>query len=129
MAVRKLSLIAVAAVSALAVSLGAGATVAQAASFEGVVVAKNKDARTFSIKQDEGGGTVKLKVNAATKFQRIAGFGAIKVGARNIEATARKNANGRWIATTVETRGGGGGGADDGGGGGGGGNDDGPNHT
>lgn len=85
--------------------LALGATAAQAASFEGTVTAKNKQARSFSITQDEGGGTVKLKVNAATKYQRLSGFGAIKVGAKNIEAVARRNAKGRWIATRVEVSG------------------------
>lgn len=114
----------IAAAVAAIFALGVGAASAQARDFEGTVVAKNSQARTFSIKQDEGGGTFKIKVDAATKFQRIAGFGAIKVGARNIEATARK-VNGGWIASKVERSGKNGGG---GGGGNGGGNDDGPNH-
>ena len=120
MSVRLLSAVAV---TAIVIGLGAGAAAAQAAHFEGTVVAKDKSARTFSLKQDEAGGTVKLKVNDATKFQRIAGFGAIRLGAKNIEASARKNGNGRWIAIQVELSG------KSGGGGGGGGGDDGPNHT
>ena len=105
--------IAAAAIAALALSLGAGAAVAQAAKFEGTVIAKNKNARTFTLKQDEGGGTFKIKVNRATRFERLSGFGAIKVGAKNIEATARKS-NGRWIASEVERSGKFGGGGDDG---------------
>jgi hypothetical protein len=97
---------------------------AQAAQFEGTVVSKNKSARTFSIKQDEGGGTFTIKVNKATKYQRIAGFGAIKPGLKNIEVVAKKNRKGRWIATKVEVSGKSGGGNA-----GGGGSDDGPNHT
>jgi hypothetical protein len=109
---------------AVTVALGAAAATAQARGFEGTVVAKDKAARTFTLKQDEGGGTLKIKVNGATKFQRLSGFGAIKVGARNIEATARKS-NGRWVASVVERSGkNNGGGGDDNGGG----NDDGPNH-
>jgi hypothetical protein len=114
--------IAVIAVSAIAIGLGAGAAAAQAAHFEGTVVAKNKSAKTFTLQHDEGGGTFKFKVNAATKYQRIAGFAAIKPGAKNIEVTARQKSNGRWIATQVERSG-------KSGGGGGGGADDGPNHT
>jgi hypothetical protein len=101
---------------AVTVALGAGAATAQAREFEGTVTAKNNQARTFSLKQDEGGGTFKIKVNDATRFERISGFGGIKVGAKNIEATARKS-NGRWIASEVERSGK----NDDGGGG-----DDGP---
>jgi hypothetical protein len=94
-----------AAIVAAIVALGVGAASAQAREFEGTVVAKNSQARTFSIKQDEGGGTFKVKVNDATRFERIAGFGAIKVGAKNIEAKARKGGNGGWIAFEVERSG------------------------
>ena len=52
------------------------------------------------------------------------GFGAIEVGAKNIDVTARKRGRGGWVATLVE-RSGKVGGGDDGGGG----DDDGPNHT
>jgi hypothetical protein len=104
---------------AVTVALGAGAATAQARGFEGTVVAKDKTARTFTLKQDEGGGTFKIKVNGTTKFQRLPGFGAIKVGAKNIEATAHRNSGG-WLATQVERSGKSGGG--------GGGNDDGPSH-
>lgn len=102
-----------AAVLAATVALGAGAATAQARQFEGTVVAKNGKARTFSIKQDERGGTFKIKVNANTRFEDIAGFGAIRVGQRNIEATASKNGKGRWVASQVERSGKNGGGGDD----------------
>jgi hypothetical protein len=115
MSVRMLSVVAA---SAIAIGLGAGAAAAQAAMhFEGTVVAKDKKAQTFSLKQDQGGGTVKFQVNDATKYERIAGFAAIKRGAKNIQVTARKSSNGRWIAKKVErlgksgSGGGGGGGA------------------
>jgi hypothetical protein len=104
--------------------LSALPAVAQAAKFEGTVVSKNKAAKTFRLKQDEGGGTFTIKVTAKTKYQRIAGFGAIKPGLKNVEAVARKNAKGRWIASKVEISGKSGGGN-----GGGGGADDPPNHT
>ncbi len=104
----------------IAVGLGTVVSSAQAAEFEGTVVAKDKGARTFTVKQDEGGGTFKFKVNDATRYERIAGFAAISVGAKNIDVTARKKANGRWIAVKVERSG-----KADGGGNG----DDGPNHT
>jgi hypothetical protein len=103
---------------------------ALARSFEGKVVAKNGDARTFKLRQDEGGGTFKFKVTANTTFQDLAGFGAIKVGQKRIEVVA-SHKNGRWIASHVERSGGGGGnggGGDDNGGGHGGGADDPPGH-
>jgi hypothetical protein len=108
-----------AAALAVTVALGAGAATAQAREFEGTVVDKNKTARTFTLTQDEGGGTFKIKVNDRTRFERLSGFGAVKVGAKNIDVTARKSQRGGWIATEVERSGKLGGG---------GGNDDGPNH-
>jgi hypothetical protein len=124
---RRIKRVTATAAVAMAALSAVAATAAQAASFEGTIVAKDKRARTFSIKQDEGAGTVKIKVNKATEFERIAGFRALKRGMKNVEATARRNAKGRWVASQVSRRGGGGGGgADDNGGGG---ADDGPNHT
>lgn len=102
--------------AALAIAVIAVPGTAQAASqFEGTVTAKNSNARTFTLKQDEGGGTFTFKVTADTKFQRISGFGAIKVGASGIEVNARRDGK-RLIAIQVEKSGksGGGGGADDG---------------
>jgi hypothetical protein len=107
-----------AATVAAILALGVGAASAQAREFEGTVTAKDKQARTFTLMQDEGGGTFKIKVNDRTRFERLSGFGAIKKGAKNIDVTARKGANGGWIATEVERSGkvsGGGGGDDDGG--------------
>jgi hypothetical protein len=112
MTVRLSMAVAVTAVAILALA----PAVAHAAKFEGTVVAKNTTARTFTLQQDEGDGRVKIKVNSSTSYEDLAGFGAIKVGAKNIEAVARRNAKGRWIATHVERSGatGGGGGGDDG---------------
>ena len=114
-----------------ALMLGLFAASALARSFEGKVVAKNSDARTFKLRQDEGGGTFKFKVTANTTFQDLAGFGAIKVGQKRIEVVA-SHMNGRWVASHVERSGGGGGngggGGGDNGGGHGGGADDPPGH-
>jgi uncharacterized membrane protein YgcG len=116
-------------VAALMLALFAASALAR--SFEGKVVAKNSDARTFKLRQDEGGGTFKFKVTANTTFQDLAGFGAIKVGQKRIEVVA-SHKNGRWIASHVERSGGGGGngggGGGDNGGGHGGGADDPPGH-
>jgi hypothetical protein len=97
----------IAGLAALAVAAVA-APAAQARDFEGEIVARNGKAKTFSIREDEGGGTFKVKVNKQTLYQGIPGFRAVKVGRRDLEVTARR-ANGRWIATVVERRRGGGG--------------------
>jgi hypothetical protein len=97
----------IAGLAALAIAAVA-APAAQARGFEGEIVAKSGKARTFSIREDEGGGTFRIKVNAGTRYEGISGFGAIRVGRTDLEVTARR-AKGRWIAQVVETRGGGGG--------------------
>jgi hypothetical protein len=97
----------IAALAALAIAAIA-APLAQARQFEGVIVAKNAKAKSFSIREDEGGGTFKVKVTKNTFYQGISGFKAITVGRTDLEVVAHK-ANGRWIATKVETRGGSGG--------------------
>jgi len=102
----------VAALAALAIAAIA-APAAQARSFEGTIVAKDAKAKTFKIRQDQGGGTFKVKVNKGTVYQGISGFKAIKVGRTDLEVIAKKS-DGRWIATKVETRGGSGGGGTDG---------------
>ena len=83
----------------------AGATAA-ARHFEGTVVSVNREAKTFRL-HDAERGTVRIKVTANTRFERIAGFAALKRGAKNIEATVKRR-NGGWIALTVERSGGGG---------------------
>jgi hypothetical protein len=107
-----------------ALVLGVFAASAAARQFEGTVVAKNPDARTFKLKQDEGGGTFRFKVTSATTFQDLSGFGAIQVGQKRIEVVASRK-NDRWVASHIERSGGGG----NGGGGKGGGGDDPPGHT
>jgi hypothetical protein len=113
---------------ALAVGLFAAPAQAALRHIDGTVVSKNSDNRTFNL-TTQNGNTVRIKVNGATKFERIAGFGALHKGMR-IEVDAQPTDSG-LLAKQVETRGGGGGGNDDGGGDdhGGGGADDGPNHT
>ncbi|HET9592485.1 MAG TPA: DUF5666 domain-containing protein [Solirubrobacterales bacterium] len=111
--------------------LGAVAIPAQAAirHIDGTVVSKNSESRSFRIRT-QSGNQLRIKVTSTTKFQRLAGFGALHKGLR-IEVDAKTTSKG-LVATQVETPGGssGGGGADDnGGGGGGGGGADGPNHT
>ena len=101
-------------------SLPAGAAPAAGSAalreFEGTVVSKNGEARTFRLRDSER-GTVRIRVTRNTRFERVDGFAGLKVGATNIEATVRRS-DGRWIAVEVERSGGGGehGGDDDSGG-------------
>jgi hypothetical protein len=115
------------AVLAAALIVGVLAAPAQAAlrHIDGTVVSKNSADRTFRI-ATQNGNKIRIKVNGATKFERIGGFGALHKGLR-IEVDAQQTDNG-LLAKQIELRGGsGGGGNDDGGGGGG--ADDGPDHT
>jgi hypothetical protein len=103
------------ATSAALAAVAVPAAVAPAASareFEGTVVAVNRDARTFSLRDE--GRTVRIKVTRRTRYERLSGFSAIRRGMTAIEAIARRS-NGRWVATLVERSGrdGGGGGDDD----------------
>lgn len=103
-----------------ALALGVLASPAQAAlrHVDGTVVSKNADNHSFRIKT-QSGNLIRLKVNANTRFERIAGgFGGLHKGL-GVEVDAKSTANG-LLATQVETRDGSGGG---------GGADDGPNHT
>jgi hypothetical protein len=112
------------AVLAGALMVGLFAAPAQAAlrHIDGTVVSKNSDNRTFKI-STQNGNRLRIKVNGATVFERISGFGALHNGMR-IEVDAQTTADG-LLAKQIETLGGSGGGH----GGGGGGADDGPNHT
>ena len=90
-------------------SVPAGAArfaVGRATQFEGTVVSKNSDTRTFRLRDSER-GTVRIRVTSNTRFERIAGLAGLKVGATNIESTVRRR-DGRWIAVEVERSGGGG---------------------
>jgi len=81
--------------------------------YEGTVVSVNRDARTFRLRDTER-GTVRIKVNRRTRYERIAGFAGLSAGMTNIEAVVRR-VDGRWVAREVERSGGGGdhGGDDD----------------
>jgi Domain of unknown function (DUF5666) len=74
--------------------------------FEGTVVSVNRDARTFRLHDTER-GTKRIKVNANTRYERVAGFAGLREGMTRIEVTARRR-NGRWVAIEVERSGGGG---------------------
>jgi hypothetical protein len=99
-------------VSALAAALAVVATAVPAAAavqarglteFDGTVLSKNPDNRSFRLRDFER-GTVRIFVTSNTRFERINGFAGLKVGARNIESVVRKR-DGRWIALEVERSG------------------------
>ena len=99
----KTAAIALTAASALAFPAGASALTR---SFEGTVVSVDRSAQTFRISDAER-GVKRIRVTSQTTFHDLAGFAALKRGARNIEVTARRS-SGRWIARLVERSGGGG---------------------
>ena len=101
----KLTIIAalVAAVAVAAVPSGAGAQVGGLTEFDGTVVSKNRDNRSFRLRDVER-GTVRIFVTPNTRFERVNGFAGLRVGARNIESVVRKR-DGRWIAVEVERSG------------------------
>ena len=100
------SLTAVAAVlvaAAVAGPAGAAAPAQGLTEFDGRVVSKNRDNRSFRLRDAER-GTVRIFVTRNTRFERVNGFAGLRVGARNIESVVRKR-NGRWIALEVERSG------------------------
>jgi hypothetical protein len=74
--------------------------------YEGTIVSVNRSARTFRLRDSER-GTVTVRVTRATRFERVAGFSALRVGQSRIEVRVRRS-NGRWLASEVERSGGGG---------------------
>ena len=98
-------------VVAAAAALPASASAAPAGAaaireYEGTVVSVNRDNRTFRLRDSER-GTVRVKVNRNTRFERIDGFAGLRSGMSNVE-TVVKRKNGRWVAREVEISGGGG---------------------
>jgi hypothetical protein len=116
----KLRLITVLAVAALAIAAFAAVTASAATvrHIEGSVTSVDRSARSFALRDSER-GTFRVFVSASTRFERTS-FARLRAGS-GIEVTIRR-ADGRWVATHVETRSGGGGGRR------GGGSDDGANH-
>ncbi|HTE63200.1 MAG TPA: hypothetical protein VK631_22795 [Solirubrobacteraceae bacterium] len=112
-----LTLVVAAAAAAPAAAVPAGSAAVR--HFEGTVVSVSPDDRSFRLRDTER-GTVRIRVTGSTRFERIAGFSALRAGMTNIESTVRRS-GGRWVATDVERSGGGGqhgggGGGDDNGG-------------
>jgi len=118
-------LAAVAVAAALIATAFAGPASAAIRHIDGTVVSKSAKDRSF--KMSTQSGTLRIRVDSATVFERISGFGGLRKGLA-IEVDAKRTGNG-LLAKQIETQGGGG--DDDGGGDdhGGHGADDGPNHT
>ncbi|MEA2407420.1 MAG: hypothetical protein QOE69_1539 [Thermoleophilaceae bacterium] len=94
-------------ITALALTMSIGVATASAATqYEGTVVGISKAKKTFRL-QDSQRGTIRVKVTRNTTFERIAGFGGLRIGMKRVEATVKRS-NGRWVATHVEISGGGG---------------------
>ncbi|HET7121029.1 MAG TPA: hypothetical protein VFI17_07230 [Solirubrobacterales bacterium] len=121
MAHKRVSVLLVVVALAATAMLGVLATQAQAAlrHIDGTVVSKNAGDRTFKLKT-QSGNRLTIRVNGATVFDRIGGFGGLRSGMA-IEVNAAQTTSG-LLAKHVEPREGGGGS------GGGGGADDGPGH-
>jgi hypothetical protein len=97
----------IALITALALTMSIGVATATAATqYEGKVVGISKERKTFRLADAER-GTIRIKVTRNTTFERIAGFRALRVGMRRVEATVKRS-DGRWIALHVERSGGGG---------------------
>ena len=77
------------------------ATSAFAAEFEGPVLSKDQQARTFRM-NPENHDNVTIKVNDGTRFQRLGGFGDLHRGLKVEVIAARQN--GDWVASKVEKR-------------------------
>jgi hypothetical protein len=97
-AVMAVALLVAALFSALAVSEARAAL----RHFDGTVLSKNRDARTFRI-ETENGRTKKFRVNRSTEFERIdGGFSGLHPGLR-VEVDAKRTDRG-LLARQVEKR-------------------------
>ena len=95
-----------AAVPVAAVPAIAGAAPAPAVAateYEGTIVSVDRATRTFRLRDSER-GTIRIRVTAATRYERLAGFRSLRRGMTRIESTVRRT-NGRWTATSVERSG------------------------
>jgi hypothetical protein len=105
--------LATAAITAAPAAAAPAGSAAALREYEGTVVSVNRTNRTFRLRDTER-GTVRIRVNRNTRFERIDGLSGLRAGMTNIEAVVKRS-NGRWVALEVERSGGGGehGGDDD----------------
>lgn len=114
--IRSLAITLGAALLLVAISSAGEANAVALKHFDGTVLSKSRQAQTFRLRT-ESGREVKFRVNATTRFERIAGgFGGLHRGLR-VEVDAKRTDRG-LLARQVQRPGGGGGsggnGADDG---------------
>lgn len=83
-------------------STSAAAAAAQTREVEGTVVSVDRDTRSFRLRDE--GRTVRVRVTSRTRYERLSGFGALRVGMRDVEAIVRR-VDGAWVATEVERSG------------------------
>jgi hypothetical protein len=100
-----------AAVAAAPAAAAPATSAAALREFEGTVVSVDRADRTFRLRDSER-GTVRIRVNRNTRFERIDGLSGLRAGMTNIEAVVKRS-NGRWVAVEVERSGGGGDHGDD----------------
>ena len=92
----------IALVMALAIlAMSATAAQALAAHFDGRILSKDAQTKTFRANTEQA-GKVRFHTNSGTDYERIAGFGGLERGMK-VEITA-KRVNGHWLATVVERR-------------------------
>jgi Domain of unknown function (DUF5666) len=97
-----LSIIGAAAATGAEASTSASTAAVNTPHAEGRIIAVNRPAHTFTVR-DAQRGTLKVTVTPRTKFDRIAGFSALRTSERvDVRATA---SNGSWSATNVEPAG------------------------
>jgi hypothetical protein len=87
------------ALSGPATASGAVERAAALTKFDGKVVSVDRAERRFRLRDLER-GVVRIHVGRGTRFERVAGIGAIRRGMR-LDVTARRR-DGRWVATKVE---------------------------
>lgn len=90
--------LAVLTITALASLAAVAPTAAHAVELEGTVTQVNRTAKTFNLKDTKKAR--KIYVTSSTRYRGLSGLSAIKVGANNIKAEARRR-NGRWVAIRV----------------------------
>jgi hypothetical protein len=105
--------LATAAITAAPAAAAPAGSAAALREYEGTVVSVNRADRTFRLRDTER-GTVRIRVNRRTRFERIDGLSGLRAGMTNIEAVVKRSHR-RWVALEVERSGGGGehGGDDD----------------
>lgn len=85
--------------AATAATVAPAATAAARVDLHGTVLSVNRGAQAFAFRSRER-GTLRIEVDAVTRFERLAGLAALRPG-RRLEVYARKS--GRvWLATKVE---------------------------